>query len=235
MPVIRHASCPTVFRIVTPKKKWTAIIEPLLTTETGDITVTVKGDNVEPAATNGSVTVMAKAPVIVDTPTGNFALGGSLPAKGFGVITRAAVNGVTSKAMVPMMPDLQRFFAERGSITLYTTDTNIKPSDVVISEIMWGLNLSAPTVDGRDDHQWIELYNATGAAIDLSKIQINFHRSFALPSDTNKVDQISNVERAGWTVDLGQNGSLNPGANAAAVNLVSMYRNINYSHVKDVG
>ena len=215
------------------KKQWTAIIEPFLTTETGDITVTVMGNSVKPATTNGSVTVMAKkAAPTVQLASGTYALSGSLPAKGFGVITRAAVEGVTSKAMVPMMPDLQRFFAERGSITLYTTDTNIKPNDVVISEIMWGLNLSADTVAARDDHQWIELYNATGAAINLSKIQINFHRSFALPSDTNKVDQISNVERAGWTVDQGQNGSLTPGENAAAVNLVSMYRNINYSHVK---
>ncbi|MYB00654.1 lamin tail domain-containing protein [Candidatus Poribacteria bacterium] len=229
----------TFNKVATPpmgKTQYTVIIEANLPSETGDIVVTIASDSdVAMAATmKGSATVKAKA----DTPaptlaSGTYALSGSLPAKGFGVITRAAVDGIASpKAMVPMMPDLQRFFAERGSITLYTTDANIKANDVVISEIMWGLNLSAATVAGRDDHQWIELYNATGSPIDLSKIRINFYRSFALPTNDNKVDQISNVEHAGWTVDQGQNGSLTPGENAAAVNLVSMYRNINYSHVK---
>ncbi len=218
----------------TGKVQWTAIIESFLETNTADIVVTVTGSNVEPAATDGSVMVKDAA----DTPpatlgSGTYALSGSLPAKGFGVITRAATDGIASPvAMVAMMPNLQRFFAQRGSITLYTTDTAIKANDVVISEIMWGLNVTAATVAARDDHQWIELYNATNSAIDLSKIQINFHQSFALPSDDNKVDQISNVEHAGWTVDQGQNGSLSPGQNAAAVDLISMYRNINYDKIE---
>ena len=230
---VLDGSVETVAKPLAGKTQYTAVIESFLTTNTADIVVTVKR-NAQPDAMNGSVTVMAKAPAAeVTLASGTYALSGNLPAKGFGVITRAATDGIASPvAMVAMMPDLQRFFAERGSITLYTTDATIKANDVVISEIMWGLNVSATTVAARDDHQWIELYNATNSAIDLSKIQINFHRSFALPSDDNKVDQISNVEHAGWTVDQGQNGSLMLGENAAAVDLISMYRNINYTKIE---
>ena len=108
----------------------------------------------------------------------------------------------------------------------------IKKGDIAISEIMWGLNLAASTIDERDNHQWIELYNTTGAAIDLSKVDLVFTQSNVLPTDTNLVDQISNVELAGWTVDIGQSGRLETGADASPVDLISMYRNINYAKVE---
>ena len=178
-------------------------------------------------AYSGAALTVSKA---MEMETGD----GMIAANGFAIISRAAVNGITSNRLDATMPDLQRFFAQRGSITLHTTDTTIKAKDVVISEIMWGLDLSA-AVANRKDHQWIELYNATGAAIDLSKLTLQYDQSFALPTlptGTTLVDQISNVEHAGWTVDQGQNGSLATGQNVVAVNLVSMYRNINYDHVK---
>ncbi len=223
----------------TGKKQWTAIIESFLETNTADIVVTVKRDanNVIPAVTSGSVTVKAKAATTVTkATTGAMPLSGILKAKQFGIIARtASVDGIGTVTAMVDMPDLQRFLAVRGSITLYTTDTaTIKANDVVISEIMWGLNLVA-AVENRQDHQWIELYNATDSDILLSKIQIDFHDSFALPTDTNKIDQFSNVEHAGWTVDQGQNGSLIPSENenaASSVALISMYRNINYNKVE---
>ena len=49
-------------------------------------------------------------------------------------------------------------------------------------------------------------------------------------------DQISNIERAGWDVNIGQSGKIHTGTDPApetfvAVNLVSMYRNINYTNL----
>ncbi len=155
-----------------------------------------------------------------NTATNQTVLRGTLASKGFGVLQARG------------LPDLQRFLLQRGSITLYSTNTAIEANDVVISEIMWGLNLSAPTVAARDDHQWIELYNATGSPINLSTFTLDFKQSFDLPTDDNKVDQFSNVYLAGWVVDQGQNGSLNPGVNVAATNLISMYRNIDYVKVE---
>ena len=205
-------------------KSWEAQIMP---TGGVDVVIGLSPAGMERFSYSGSAITVAKYTDPIQ-PT----IGALIPAKGFAIVSRADVTGITSNQLLADMPDLQRFLAQRGSITLYTTDTAIKANDVVISEIMWGLNLTAPTVAGRDDHQWIELYNATNSPIALSKIQIDFEQSFALPTDVNKVDQFSNVERAGWEVDQGQNGSLNPGANVAATNLVSMYRNINYDKVE---
>ena len=108
------------------KLQWTAVIEVLLPDNTDPVTVTVKGTNVEAAATDGMVTVSA-----TDTDTGGTppadpnALSEMLPANGFGIISRAAVNGVTSlDATVTAIPDLQRFFAIRGTISLYSDDAS---------------------------------------------------------------------------------------------------------------
>ena len=217
---------------------WTAIIEPLLTDEKGDIVVTVKGSNVGPADTSGSVTVMHAKPGATTRDVSSN-LSGTLTADGFAVISRSgAIDGFSdsvTQVELSTMPNLQRFLLLRGSITLYTSGTD-KTKDVVISEIMWGLDLNGdPSGENeRDDHQWIEVYNTTGSDINLSDIEIEFSSAAAVPTADNLVDQFSNIARAGWVVNQGQNGALSTDREEgeALVDLVSMYRNINYATVR---
>ena len=228
---------PGSIKVVTAKMKWTAIIEPLLLDETGDIMVTVKGDNVQPAAENGSVTVMHAA-VAAGTRDVTSNLSGSIPAKGFAVISRSGdIDGLAdsvNEIALATLPDLQRFLALRGSITLY--GTGIADRNLVISEIMWGRDLNGDPSgdDERDDHQWIEVYNSTTAAIDLSNVQIEFSSATVVPTATNLIDQFSNIERTGWAVTQGQDGALSdPDREGEPLkNLVSMYRNIDYKKVE---
>ena len=84
-----------------------------------------------------------------------------LAANGFAVIGAGA------------LPDIQRFFAEGGSISVLSSLTGAVAKDVVISEIMWGLNLRAIGA-ARSAHQFIELYNTSGAAIDLKDVKLTF-------------------------------------------------------------
>ena len=98
-------------------------------------------------------------------------------------------------------------------------------------------------------HQFIELYNtniqdltaaadATDAgAIDLTGWTLTFTDD--RPAPANDVDQVSNVPRSlsGWVVDVGQSGRKKgtTGADAVGVpiDIVSMYRKINYAKVQN--
>ena len=84
-----------------------------------------------------------------------------LAANGFAVIGAGA------------LPDIQRFFAEGGSISVLSSLTGAVAKDVVISEIMWGLNLRAIGA-ARSAHQFIELYNTSSAEVDLTDITLTF-------------------------------------------------------------
>ena len=90
------------------------------------------------------------------------------------------------------MPDLEDFFQFGGTLELLTTDTKLKKYDIVMSELMWGVDggintspnyktvtikVPHPTDDTADpisvkvpqlvnqEVQWIELYNTTNEAI----------------------------------------------------------------------
>ncbi len=152
------------------------------------------------------------------TSTTSLTAAGSLAANGFGVIDADA------------LPDIQRLYAEGGTISVLNTSGTSK--DIVISEIMWGLNLAKPIGAGRDAEQFIELYNTTGAAINLSTVTIVFDEANTLPAvPAGKVllDQVSNVQvRKEWVLNdktPGKSGYI-PGSQA----LVSMYRNIDYDN-----
>ena len=132
------------------------------------------------------------------------------------------------------LPDIQRLFAEGGTISVLGPDTTRASKDVVISEIMWGLNLRQAVGDGRKDEQFIELYNTTAATINLSTVSIVFNTANSVPAvPTGKVllDQVGNVEGTGWVITdaPGQSGSIpavGDPSNTPSVSLISMYRYI---------
>ena len=119
---------------------------------------------------------------------------------------------------------------------------------VVISEMMWGLNLSAPEpIVTQANFQWIELYNTdndlsdndattTPDAIDLTMYKLVFTPGEEVPEPAKLSDQVSNVDLVGWNVNIGQSGKIAPTGALdtfafAAEDLVSMYRNINYTNL----
>ena len=134
------------------------------------------------------------------------------------------------------LPDLQAFFNVGGSISLIADSGALR--DVVISEIMWGLDQAKP-VAMQADQQFIELYNTHGnKAINLGTINamLEFNRTSVVPAaGTGKVllDQVSNVYLGGWVVDVGQSGSLGTASTTfTPTDLISMYRNIDYVKVE---
>ena len=115
-------------------------------------------------------------------------------------------------------------FFERGGTIELVTQTNANFGDVVISEIMWGLNGDS-TAD-----QWIELYNTTPNTITLDPGFWGANWAFRFSYDNSGewknvqgfwkvIDRVSNRD---WKVP-GQNGNT-----AQNQPLTSMYRTINY-------
>ena len=134
-------------------------------------------------------------------------------------------------------PNLAQFFRNRGRIELISnTGHNPLPpdtkapqfGDIVISEIMWGLNGASPA------NQYIELYNASAHTYTFweGNLSLRFSKAsesplpagvFPFPSNPNAhtkvVDRMSNK---GWKV---------PGSSRShgkQIPFVSMYRVINY-------
>ena len=169
--------------------------------------------------------------------TGTLTLAGSIAKNGFAVIS--------AKDLL----DLNAFFREGGTISLIakkgTGATARTAKDVVISEILWGLDQSKGTTAERKTHQFIELYNTTGAAIDLTGAMLSFDDTSVVPTDPGAdsiyLDQVSNAYLAGWVVDnddkdQGQSGRLSgSGGDFTPTDIVSMYRNIDYPKVEKAG
>ena len=129
--------------------------------------------------------------------------------------------------------DLTGFFRRGGTIELIANpwSTNADFGDVVISEIMWGINGTS------SENQWIELYNTRKRAIKLSESANRDDWVFLFTyGDVNKrktipdtngeyanwkvIDRVSNI---GWKVP-GKSGNISQGQP-----LISMYRTINYT------
>ena len=169
------------------------------------------------------ITVKSTAPpVISEDLTAKYAAGvttiesGSIAADGFASIGQES------------LPDLQEFLEIGGTIGLSngdaTDDKNLR--SVVISEILWGLDMGAPA-DQQDQFQFIELYNTTGSAIDLTGWTLTFTAGRPVPA--SDIDQVSNRSGAGWLADIGQNGTVT--GTSGLTKIVSMYRDINYANV----
>jgi len=155
---------------------------------------------------------------------------GTIAAKGF-VVIQYTVN--------PTLPDLEYFFDIGGTIGLHDDDDASKAKDVVISEILWGLDFGEVALVNQPRYQFIELYNATPANIDLAGWKLVFTRGNVVPA--NDIDQVSNRGRTGWEVDTGDTGKSgrvaetladDPESTITPIRIISMYRNINYTHVE---
>ena len=206
---------------------------------TTSVTVDVDPSFAAPAAENGSVMLRpgqdpsadtgARSTVGATLADDTVTLSGMILKNGFDVIEASD------------LPDLNSFFVVGGTISLIakkgTGATARTAKDVVISEILWGVDQAKGTATERAVHQFIELYNTTGTDIDLSGMTLEFNRTSVVPTDPGDgniyLDQVSNVYLTGWAVDIGQSGRLSGNnQNFVPVDLVSMYRNIDYVKVE---
>ena len=188
-------------------------------------TVPVKGAVVPPPTAGTSINVTATAATVSGITT--VTLTGKIAPNGFAVI------GATA------LPDIQRFFAEGGSISVLSSLTGAEAKSVVVSEIMWGLNLRAIGA-ARSAKQFIELYNTSGADLDLKDVKITFDGANtppAAPTGMVLLDIVSNVSGVGWVITAapGSSGRIavpNDVTTFVPSDLVSMYRKINYAKVE---
>ena len=189
-------------------------------------------------------TIAVKAKPIVQPPPATGHLPTTPHTNGVTRITSGmiAANGFATIGS-QSLPDLEEFFDLGGAIGLSNGDaTDDKNSrTVVISEILWGLDLGAP-VGEQTQFQFIELYNTTGAAIDVTGWTLTFIAGRPSPFPAIDIDQVSNRRDAGWNLDKGGahgqsgrvTGTLATDLTSAITptNIISMYRNIDYAGVK---
>ena len=137
---------------------------------------------------------------------------------------------------VPNLPNLETFFTGNGG-TLELVDTRTtKTLGPIITEIMWGTDLSQ--TDSKLS-QWLEIYNA-GAATNLSNYQLKVtpFSTATFSADAKAVDTVGNLGDGKWNVP-GQSGrteavaasTINPDG-IAAVPLISMRRKITFADAK---
>ena len=145
------------------------------------------------------------------------------------------------------MPDLDSFFTFGGTLELLTSeDTNLEKLDIVISELMWGVDTGVKDSVGTDDPesptallstekaQWIELYNTTNKDIEaylyllFTPFKSYPERDVADFEGTNYkvLDAVSTLYFGKWEL---------PGKSGRRPNtaFVSAYRNIDYEVVED--
>ncbi len=142
------------------------------------------------------------------------------------------------------LPNLANFFRDGGRIELIADinqnplssgGTQAKSGDLVITEIMWGLDGTSP------NKQWIELYNASRQTYTFAEGSLNlrfsdtsanslsddaFTPAYNANTQAKVIDRVSNITKAnqkGWNV-LGRSGNT-----SQSRPLVSMYRVINYT------
>ena len=152
------------------------------------------------------------------------------------------------------LPDLEKFFDFGGTLELVTTDFDLGKYDIVISELLWGIDKGPKDEASKDKEsaqlntqhsQWIELYNTTDNIIDIAydtttsngdtKLYLLFTPFVSYPDrdivqhegDTYKVlDAISNLLFGRWELP-GKSGKRPTTA------FVSAYRNIEYGVVEN--
>ena len=132
---------------------------------------------------------------------------------------------------------------------------DLKAGDLVITEIMWGVNKAVAGTSTYNDHQWIEIWNATGQTIPaaaLSGLSLDFSYDYPAPLNANMdpnhgtddgtdapgkvtLDRVSNVVGTGWDVDLGQNGFAAADNNENRERFISMYRDSENDRGRQIG
>ena len=178
----------------------------------------------------------------------------STPATGNGIMMDTGGTPAVMYQQETGLPDLEEFFMAGGTVQLVLTGSDTDSGtdaadvrapmvkDLVISEIMWGLDA------GGTAKQWIEIYNTTDADITLLTAagdngvfaQLVFTPftsvGSATASDTVIIsDTVSNVGTGGKWAMPGSSGvtAFDPAQPQAParMNLVSAYRNIDYAKV----
>ena len=164
----------------------------------------------------------------------------ALPAKGFVVLAHSGASvsntGLAKRFYsIPRLPNLETFFTGNGGTLelIAKGDASVGP---IITEIMWGTDLSQP--DSKLS-QWLEIYNA-GAATNLSNYQLKVtpFSAATFAADAKAVDTVGNLGEGKWAVP-GQSGrtevvpasNINPDG-IAAVPLSSMRRKITFADAK---
>jgi hypothetical protein len=120
--------------------------------------------------------------------------------------------------------------ATRGTapsdVTHPETKEDAKGLDLVITEVMWGLDEDDIGTTMAVTHQWIEIYNNLKVAFPLAGVSLVAKSGrTGIPAPAAKtetqLDRVSNVIGTGWTFDIGQSGSTKMDATK---DFVSMYR-----------
>ena len=153
----------------------------------------------------------------------------SIPAHSFVILQRnpadSGIYAQVSDAVVGLA-NLDHLFRDRGGIALRGTGT---AKDLVFSEIMWGSDSSLAD----DTHsQWIELYNTTTSTLELSNYTLEFYSARIAPTP----GAIDEINTSAWGDIHGQRGRTSgvdtQGIHAQPVEIISMYRKINYAQVR---
>ena len=138
---------------------------------------------------------------------------------------------------VPNLPNLETFFTGNGGtlelVHHAAADSTSKKVGPIITEIMWGTDLSIKTPGEPKLSQWIEIYNAGAKIDDLSvySLKITPFSSGTFAADAKAVDTVGNLGDGKWAVP-GQSGrsvavaATPTAAGLAAVPLISMRRDL---------
>ena len=140
-------------------------------------------------------------------------------------------NGVQYRQTTETLPNLKTFFEFGGTLELLTTTLFFSTHDIVISEIMWGLDTGYP-LDIHDTYtQWIELYNPhVGAHITVPLFLLftpfeNYpdRDTVELPNGVQArvLDAVSNLHLGRWNLP-GKSGR------RSFSSVISAYRDIVY-------
>ena len=213
----------------------------------GNVTITVPENMVQDIAGNGNRESNAlTVPIISVASTLGVPTKGTrtlpsvpLPAKGFVVIAHSGASvsntGLAKRFYsLASLPNLENLFGPNGNggtlelIDKRTTAT-VGP---IITEIMWGTDLSIEAPGEPKLSQWIEIYNA-GAATNLSNYQLKVtpFSTATFTADAKAVDTVGNLGDGKWAVP-GQSGrsvavaATPTAAGLAAVPLISMRRDL---------
>ena len=176
-----------------------------------------------------SITVNAEGPPPTAPIDSTISLpSATIPPNGFVVLQRneddsgiyAQVNDVEVG-----LANLDHLFRDRGGIALIGPGA---AKDLVFSEIMWGSDSSLAD----DTHsQWIELYNTTKTSLQLSNYTLKFY-SAHVGATAGAIDEVNSL---GWGSLHGQRGRTSgvdtQGVHAQPVEIISMYRKINFTQV----
>ena len=152
-----------------------------------------------------STAIVVPAEDLTDLPDLPIVVIPTLAAKGYLVVVpsnhnAAALPSGLTPHVEPTMPNLADFFRTGGTIDVVVTGG--ANHNVIITEIMVAEDLGKRGDIGTDRPeagQWLELYNNTDAAINISDITITFATGYpAAAAPANATDRISNTVPPGW-------------------------------------